>query len=156
VVAAHDLTLDLLCREPQLANVVDELVAHHADLRICVDHLAKPDYSRVAPRWQNAMARLAELPHAYCKISGMVTEVAGRPSARPFRAHVDSVLDLFGPRRCMFGSDWPVCRLAAEPRDVVRIAEDLTDHLSPTEREHFWSGAATACYRLGDDLATGL
>jgi L-fuconolactonase len=155
LLAANDLTFDLLCREPQLPGVVDELVVHHSGLRVCLNHLAKPDYSHLSARWRESMARLADLPHAYCKLSGMVTEVAGSPSAGRFRAHVDTALDLFSPSRCMYGSDWPVCRLAAEPRDVVRIAEELTAHLSPTETEDFWAGAATRCYRLADDLSTG-
>jgi L-fuconolactonase len=150
LLARRGLVLDLLCREEQLPRAARALVAH-PDLRVCVDHLAKPDYARVSARWLESMRLVAQRPYAYCKVSGLVTEVAPGASADAFRAHVAAAAETFGPSNLIYGSDWPVCQLAAEPGAVRDLADELTAAFDPAERERFWWLAAHECYRLSHD-----
>jgi L-fuconolactonase len=64
------------------------------------------------------------------------------------RPYADTVLDAFGPGRLMFGSDWPVCTLAASYGQVVDVAEELTGGLGAEERAEVFGGTATRVYRL--------
>ena len=90
------------------------------------------------------MCRLASRPNATCKLSGLVTE-ADRAAWQidDLRPYADTVLAAFGPDRVMFGSDWPVCTLAATYGEVVASARALTMALSPSEQTDFCSGTAT-------------
>ena len=84
-----------------------------------------------------------------CKLSGLVTEAdwqAWRPA--DLQPVADVVLDAFGPERVMFGSDWPVCLVAAAYDDVVGAADAVTASLSPAERERVFTGTAVDFYRL--------
>jgi L-fuconolactonase len=150
LLARRSLVLDVLCREEQLPPVVDAL-ASHPDLRVCVNHLAKPDYARMSERWLAGMRALAQRPHAWCKVSGLVTEVPRGASVDAFRAHVAAAAEAFGPSNLIYGSDWPTCRLVAEPSAVRELAEELSADLAPAEPERFWGLAARECYRLSDN-----
>jgi L-fuconolactonase len=147
LLAKRGLVLDLLCREQQLPRAVRAL-APHLDLRVCVDHLAKPDYARVSARWLEALRALAQRPDAYCKVSGLVTELPPGAAVDAFRAHVAAAAEAFGPSNLLYGSDWPVCRLAAEPSAVRTLADALTADFTPAERGRFRGLAARECYRL--------
>lgn len=95
------------------------------------------------------MRLLAALPNTVCKLSGMVTEADwDRWSVEDLRPYADTVLDAFGPRRLMFGSDWPVCRLAATYAEVVATARELTAALHLTERREVFTGTALRTYGL--------
>jgi L-fuconolactonase len=96
--------------------------------------------------WSEWMRAFAQRPNAYCKLSGMVTEVGEAWSLDNFRAHADFVLDAFGPKRVMFGSDWPVCLKVATHSQVVQLAEALTSHLIPADRDAVWGGTAAHFY----------
>jgi L-fuconolactonase len=158
LLARRGLVFELLCREHQLPRAVDAL-ARHENLRICVDHLAKPDYRTVSPRWLAGIRALAMLPHTYCKISGIVTELEPPVAPERVRAHVHAAAEAFGAGRLMYGSDWPVCRRVAEALEVRDFAAELTAAFTPQERARFWGQAASECYRLADpgapDLAPG-
>ena len=132
-VAELGLVYDLLVRTPQLAAAI-EVVRRHPGLRFVLDHVAK------APRdpgdygtWERGVATLAELPNVACKLSGLFTEAD--PAGTAARA-----LAWFGPERCMWGSDWPVCTLAADYADALPVARDDPRVLGTT---------AVATYRLG-------
>jgi L-fuconolactonase len=85
----------------------------------------------------------------FCKLSGMVTEAEwDNWSASALRPYADVALDAFGPERVMFGSDWPVCLLAASYEDVVAVAEELTRGLTEAERSEVFGGTAARAYRL--------
>ena len=99
--------------------------------------------------WRQNMQTLAERPNVYCKISGMVTEAdPGGWKVTDFRPYADTVLDAFGPARVMFGSDWPVCLLAAGYAEVCATAEQLVGRLSGGERAEVFGGTAARVYRL--------
>jgi L-fuconolactonase len=117
------------------------------DLPVVIDHLSKPNYTAgIDADWRKWMHAFAQRPNAYCKLSGMVTEVGEGWSPDNFRAHADFVLDTFGPNRVMFGSDWPVCLQAATHTQIVELAKALTSRLTPTERDAVWGGTAALFY----------
>lgn len=123
-------------------------LAQIPDLDIVINHLSKPRYRQgiEADNWQYWMRQFAQLPRAYCKLSGMVTEVGADWSFDDFRSHADVVLEAFGPERVMFGSDWPVCRLVATHEQVVTLAQQLTAHLSPEQQADIWGQTAARFY----------
>jgi L-fuconolactonase len=93
------------------------------------------------------------MPHVLCKVSGLVTEVTSESlDEAVVRRYLDTALELFGPNRLLFGSDWPVCQLRASYAGVCRIIEDWTAALSPDEQSLVWGGNAVRCYglRLGN------
>jgi L-fuconolactonase len=119
-------------------------------LRFVLDHLGKPPIAsgRTEP-WAADLRRLAGLPNTVGKLSGLVTEADwDRWQVTDLRPYTDVALDAFGPDRLMFGSDWPVCTLAAGYGDVLETARGLTAGLSPAERAAVFYGTATAVYRL--------
>ena len=119
-------------------------------LSFVLDHSGKPLIaSGELEPWAADVRRLAALPNTACKLSGMVTE-ADWQHWKPddLRPYSDTVLDAFGPDRLMFGSDWPVCTLAAGYREVLDLARDLTGGLGEAERAAVFGGTATRIYGL--------
>ena len=122
LLAAEDLVFDLCVREPQLGEVVD-LVRATPEVRFVLDHLGKPRVGADPTRWRRDLRALAELPNVVAKLSGLMTEVVpGAGAAGDVRPYLEYALEVFGPQRCLFGSDWPVLTLAGsypEWRDTV-------------------------------------
>ncbi|MDX6685909.1 MAG: L-fuconolactonase [Baekduia sp.] len=148
-VADAGLTYDLLILPHQLP-AAHETAAALPELRFVVDHLAKPAIAtgQLEP-WCTGLRALASLPNVACKLSGMVTEADWTSwTVEQLRPYAESVLDAFGPDRVLFGSDWPVCTLAARYDEVVGVAEQLVAALSAAEREAVFGGSARAAYRL--------
>lgn len=125
-VADAGLAYDLLVRTRELPAAV-EVARELDDLRFVVDHLAKPPIaSGELEPWAERMAPFAELDHVACKVSGLVTEADWeRWTPDDLAPYVERAVDWFGEERLLFGSDWPVCTLAAGYEDVVR-AYDAT------------------------------
>ena len=148
-VAAADLVFDLLVRVPQLATA-HTAVSRHPQLRFVIDHAAKPPIAHGGwEPWASGVRALATYPNVYCKLSGLVTEAPwNRWSAAQIRPYAEHVLDVFGPHRAMFGSDWPVCTLAASYLDVYELADQLTAALDPGERHTVFHATAVEVYRL--------
>jgi L-fuconolactonase len=95
------------------------------------------------------MRELASHANVWCKVSGLVTEADwGGWSPEMFRPYLDVLFEVFHPDRLMFGSDWPVCRLAASYSQVVGLIEDYASQLSPTDRERLFGGNAVGFYGL--------
>ena len=117
-----------------------------------VDHLAKPLIrARELEPWRTDLAAVAKIPGMHCKISGMVNEAdMAQWRASDFAPYVDVALELFGPGRLMFGSDWPVCRLAGEYREVLAAAQATLAGLSANERAAVFGGNAVRFYHLPD------
>ena len=96
-----------------------------------------------------ALQALAALPNVTCKLSGMVTEAPWHTwKPTDLQPYADVVLDAFGPDRVMFGSDWPVCLLAASYAEVVTTAETLTSALSASDQQAIFNTTATSTYKL--------
>jgi L-fuconolactonase len=148
-VAEAGLVYDLLVLVPQL----DSAVAAARELpqgRFVLDHAAKPPIASGAMEpWAGGIGELARLPNVACKLSGLVTEARWDDwDAAGIRPYAEHVLAAFGPGRVLFGSDWPVCELAASYEAVHRLAGELLEGLRPDEREMVMGGGAEAAYRL--------
>jgi L-fuconolactonase len=148
-VAEAGLVYDLLVLVPQL----DSAVAAARELpqgRFVLDHAAKPPIASGALEpWASRIGELARLPNVACKLSGLVTEARWDDwDAARIRPYAEHVLAAFGPGRVLFGSDWPVCELAASYEDVHRLAGELLESLAPDEREMVMGGSAEAAYHL--------
>ncbi|SOE32405.1 amidohydrolase family protein [Streptomyces sp. OK228] len=148
-VAEAGLVYDLVVLPHQLPACV-RAAAGHPGLTFVLDHLGKPPIATGALRpWATAVRALAALPNTVCKLSGVVTEADhAKWTVDGLRPYADTVLDAFGPGRLMFGSDWPVCTLAASYGQVVDVAEELTGGLGAEERAEVFGGTATRVYRL--------
>ena len=143
------LAYDLLVRSRELPAAL-QTVRALPDVRFVIDHLAKPPIGegRLQP-WADLIAPFGELPNAWCKVSGMVTEAdwnGWQPADfAPFVAHAVSV---FGPGRLLFGSDWPVCLLSASYERVFELASETLGALSDPELSAVFGGNAAEVYRL--------
>lgn len=151
MVQKKELIYELLLRSPQL-HAMAEFCRVHDAYWLVLDHLGKPNIrDRGYADWRRDIEPIAALPHVVCKVSGMVTEAMdakGVFSPADLTAYLDAVLELFGPERLMFGSDWPVCLLAAPYARVAGIVEQWAAKLSVSERDALWSGTARRVYRL--------
>ncbi|MBU2994569.1 amidohydrolase family protein [Octadecabacter sp. 1_MG-2023] len=141
-----DLTFDALVL-PRHLPYLRQLLSRHPNLRTVIDHGAKPDISKgEIDDWANDIAALAKDNGAYCKLSGLLTE-AGKDwtpaSVAPYVAHL---FDQFGPRRLVWGSDWPVLTLAAGYETWIDIATSLMP--DETDQDAFWGGNAAALYKI--------
>jgi L-fuconolactonase len=148
-VADAGLAYDLLVLVRQLP-AARAAVAALPDARFVLDHAAKPAIAagELEP-WAGELAALARLPNVACKLSGLVTEAGWDDwDAGRIRPYGDHVLGAFGPERVMFGSDWPVCRLAASYGQVRELADTLVAGLSPAERAAVFHRTAAEAYRL--------
>jgi len=148
-VEAAGLTYDLLVRSRELPAAL--IVAREmTGLRFVIDHAAKPPIrSGATEPWAGHFRPFGELPNVSCKLSGLVTEADPATwQVSDLAPFVEIALETFGPSRLLFGSDWPVCLLAASYADVVAAARDLTAGLSTTERGAVFGGAAEEAYRL--------
>jgi L-fuconolactonase len=148
-VAQAGLVYDLVITAGQLGQAT-RAAAAVPGLRFVLDHLGKPPIvaGRTEP-WARDLRGLAALPNTSAKLSGLVTEADWRQwKVADLRPYAEVALDAFGPTRMMFGSDWPVCTLAASYPDVLAAAHDLTAGLSPAERQAVFAGTATSVYEI--------
>lgn len=143
-------TFDILIFPDQLGYTRD-FVASFPDQPFIIDHIAKP-YIRdrfITEEWKDAIRAVAAFPNVSCKISGMVTEAHWKHwKPEHFRPYLDTVVEAFGPGRIVFGSDWPVCLVAAEYAQVVGIVEDYFAGFSAEERAALFGGNAAKFYSL--------
>jgi L-fuconolactonase len=145
----YNLTYDLLLF-PKHLPVACELVAKFSRQTFVLDHIAKPliKDGKTEP-WATDLKKLASFKNVSCKISGMVTE-ADWHNFKPedFKPYMDVVLEAFGADRLMIGSDWPVCTVAGQYHEVMQIAADFIEQLSPDEQTAIWSQNAIRIYQL--------
>ncbi|MEU8649804.1 amidohydrolase family protein [Streptomyces sp. NPDC048737] len=148
-VADAGLVYDLVVLDRQLPVCV-RAAAAHPGLTFVLDHLGKPPVASGARApWEADLRALAALPNTVAKLSGLVTEADPATwTAADLRPYADAALDAFGPHRLMFGSDWPVCTLAAGYGQVLDTARQLTGHLSPAESGQVFEATATRVYGL--------
>ncbi|MEC3973669.1 amidohydrolase family protein [Amycolatopsis sp. H20-H5] len=148
-VGAAGLAYDLLVTAAQLPaarTAVDSL----PDMTFVLDHAAKPPISQ--DRWQpwaDELASLADRENVYCKLSGLVTEADWTEwRVGHLRRHTEHILESFGTARLMFGSDWPVCELAASYEVVLDTAVSLTGSLTDPERLDVFEHTARRAYAI--------
>jgi L-fuconolactonase len=149
-VAMAGLTYDLVVTADQLVATV-ETVQAVPELTFVLDHGGKPAIriGDLEP-WRGHIAALGRCANATAKLSGLVTEAEHDTwTVADLRPYADTLLSSFGPARLMYGSDWPVCLLAAPYDRVIEAAEELTAQLSPTEQADVFGGTAARSYRLG-------
>jgi len=144
------LVYDLLVRTRDLPAALD-LVRNLPDVRFVIDHLAKPRIAAGAidPEWERAMSPFADCANVSCKLSGMVTEASWTTwTPEDLKPYVLHALDWFGPERCIFGSDWPVCLLAASYGRVVESLKYAIRDLNQRDRDAVLGGSAIRVYGL--------
>ncbi len=145
----HDLTFDALVRPHHLPRLL-QLARRHPDLRIVIDHAAKPAIALGAfDDWAQDIQRLARETSAVCKVSGLVTE-AGTADRDALARYVDHVLACFGPARLMWGSDWPVCETVCRYDEWFRVSAQLFECLSPSERAAVFGDVARRTYGIDE------
>lgn len=144
-----NLVYDLLIFPDQLEFAV-RLAASLPEQRFVLDHLAKPPVrsGRLHP-WNEHLLELARCPNVWCKISGLVTEADHLHwSYESLIPYLEVAAEAFGAERIMVGSDWPVCLLAAEYREVMSIYHRFFDGWDPADRMKIFFQNAVDCYKL--------
>ncbi len=147
--ARRGVPYDLLLR-PMHLPLVPLLAERVPDLRMVIDHLAKPFIAdHLLEGWAEDLAEAGKLPQVYCKLSGMITEASPQTwtpqDLAPYIAHA---LNVFGPDRCMFGSDWPVCRLAGSWKQVLASFTQACGPLPQETRDKLLGDTAVKFYGL--------
>ncbi len=148
-----DLCFDALGFPSHLDNFLT-LLKRYPEMPVVVDHCMKPqirDHAKgieVFKRWAEGMSRISEQTTACCKFSGLVTECNEDWTIDDLTPYAYHVLDVFGPDRVMWGSDWPVCQLRATYDEWLQAAETLTAQLSDDGKNQVFGGTAQRFYRL--------
>ena len=142
-------TYDILIFPKQLPAAI-ELVARLPEQHFVIDHCAKPEVkSGTLSRWAAQIREIAQNKNVSCKVSGLVTEADWKHwNADDFKPYLDVVFDAFGAERVMFGSDWPVCLLAATYRQVKQVLDGYVKGFSPGDRDKIFGGNAARFYKL--------
>ncbi|MDX3658263.1 amidohydrolase family protein [Streptomyces sp. ID05-26A] len=147
-VGAHGLVYELLTLPHQL-SAARRTVAALPQVEFVVDHCSKPAIGSDPGEWAELVRSLAAHENVTCKLSGLVTEADWKSwDVALLRPYFEVVLDAFGPERLMFGSDWPVCLLAASYDEWLGAARELVSELSPDEQASIFSGTARRVYAL--------
>jgi L-fuconolactonase len=140
------LVFDALVRPQHLSRLL-VLADSHPDLRIVIDHCAKPLIrDGVIEPWASDMAALARRGNVHVKLSGLVTEAATGWKAQHLAPYVRHVLKSFGPDRVLWGSDWPVLLLAGDYGVWMQAARQLLKHLPPDDQAAIMGGNAASIY----------
>lgn len=148
-VTEANLIYDILIFEKHLPQTI-QFVDRHPRQVFVVDHIAKPRIrdGYLSP-WQSLLVELARRENVYCKISGLATEADWRNwTEAELKPYLDTVVEAFGPKRLMFGSDWPVCLLAVDYARWSRIVIEYVAALTAAEQARILGGTAIEAYKL--------
>lgn len=145
----YNLTFDLLIYPNQIMNAV-ELVKKFSDQTFILDHIAKPNISKpVSDEWKYGIKLLSENHNVSCKISGMVTETNNfKFNKNDFTPFLDVIFNCFGSERIMFGSDWPVCLVAASYNQTIKIIHNYLENCSKKIKDDIMGNNAVKIYNL--------
>ena len=148
-IADAGLTFDILTKPPQLAAAV-KLVKQSPDNVFVLDHISKPYIAKSEMQpWADQISEIASYENVSVKVSGLFTEASwSNWSNESFKPYLNHILQSFTPDRMMFGSDWPVCLLAASYSQTIDLMEEFVKDFSKSEQESFWAGTAKRFYRL--------
>jgi len=144
------VTLNLIqCVTPDLIrSVTPDLI--RGEQKFIIDHIAKPNIKNgTSTTWEADLKQVASHKNVFCKLSGMVTEADHKNwKKEDIYPYMDKVLEFFGPERLLFGSDWPVCKLAASYGQVCELMNDYLGNLTIREQELIWGKNAALFYKL--------
>ena len=145
----HHLAYDILIQHEQLDQAA-RLVSGFPGQKFVLDHLGKPPIREGGLQpWRRKLEQLADHPNVWCKISGMVTEADHRHwTYEGLLPYLDAAVEAFGTERIMVGSDWPVCRLAAEYTEVISIPRRYFSKWSSGDQQKVFYQNAIDCYEL--------
>jgi L-fuconolactonase len=145
----YGFTYDILIFPDQL-RYIPTLVSQFPEQPFVIDHIAKPRIKeQKITDWKNDIEAVARFENVYCKISGLVTEADWKNwEKESFKPYLDVIAEAFGINRIMFGSDWPVCQVAASYEEVVGITEDYFSDYSLDEQDKFFGLNAARFYKL--------
>lgn len=149
-VQAADLVYDLVPNLPQLPSCIATAKAF-PDMRFVLDHISKPEIRNSGfDEWAALIRKFrSERGHVWCKLSGMVTEADWQAwTPDDLKPYVHEVLDVFGVDRCMFGTDWPVCLVAASYDRVVDALKECLKDLGQDDLDRIFGLNAVEAYRL--------
>ena len=148
----HQLCFDALVLPRHLKSLF-RFAQQFPALQIVIDHAAKPLIADgTTEPWRSDMRRLAALSQVHCKLSGLLTEAGVSPGVESVKPYADAILDLFGPDRLLWGSDWPVVRLAADYESWLAMSRSLLMTLSAQQQAAVLGNNAIRIYRLDDSL----
>lgn len=147
----HNIPFDLLFFVKHLKHAAT-LGRLLPNLPMVINHLAKPRIrEQHIDGWREDLQAAAAFPNIHCKLSGLVTEADWQHwKAADLKPYIDIALEAFGPDRCMFGSDWPVCELAGSYGQVHQALIDTLGPISASEKAAIFGGTAARFYRLAD------
>ena len=155
-VGRRGFTFDLCATHDQLDDVV-ELARRCPDTRLVLDHCGKPDIAGGGwEPWGSWISRLAEQPHVWCKLSGLLTESGSDHGDEKLRPYASHVLSAFGPGRLMYGGDWPVLTLAGTYREWYEFTRRFTEGWAETERSRFYRENALEFYGIEQGRGDGV
>jgi L-fuconolactonase len=145
----HNFTFDILIYPVHLA-FAKELVATFPDQPFVIDHIAKPLIKDHEMKdWKKDIASIAQFENVHCKISGLVTEADWKLwTKEDFGPYLDVVFEVFGSKRILFGSDWPVCLLAGSYGNMLEIVSHYIGDFTQQEQSDFWGENAISFYNL--------
>ena len=147
--AEYGLTFDILTKPPQLAAAV-EMVKQSPRNTFVLDHISKPYIAKNEMQpWADQISEIALHENVFVKVSGLFTEANWHNwNHQTFAPYLNHILNTFTPARMMFGSDWPVCLLAATYTDTINLMEEYVKEFSVSEQELFWANTAKRAYKL--------
>ena len=142
------LCFDALVKPPHL-SALQKFVLRYPTLKIVIDHGAKPNIANGEfNHWANDIKKLSKSKNVYCKISGLLTEAKQGASQKDLKVYVDHLLECFGAERLMWGSDWPVLKLANEYENWMQMSEEMLSDLSEHDKAYIFGGTASIFYNL--------
>jgi len=146
---SYNFTYDILVHHHQLLQV-EPFIAKFPAQQFIIDHIAKPAIAKhEIAQWEKQMRAIAKHENVYCKLSGMVTEAdINKWSYEDLVPYIDVVLDCFGPSRLVYGSDWPVCLVAATYEEQFGVVQKAIEKLSPDEKKKILGENAIRFYHL--------
>ncbi|NYE03479.1 L-fuconolactonase [Bacillus niacini] len=144
-----DFPIDLLIY-PRHLPVIIQLLKTFPSLRAVINHLGKPRIAeQIIEPWKEQITEIASYQHVMCKLSGMVTEAGPQIKNSEIEHYIHHVVNVFGSRSVMFGSDWPVCLLKTSYQDVVELLlSTLPDYVTESDREAIFGENAFRFYKL--------
>ena len=143
-----NLSFDALVKPRHLKQLLT-LVDRYPNLKIAIDHAAKPNIAEAQfSQWAADIKELAKRPNVYCKLSGLVTEAGNNPNFDILVPYMRHLFECFGASRLMWGSDWPVLNLATDYTEWVALTEAFLATLTNEQQVQIWSKTASKFYRL--------